>query len=108
MHIEFTPAELSAVRSFLASIVEARIAPDAPRRTEQPVHPSSDQLLTIAEAANYLRLSRSAMYSLLDSGRITSCRLPGSGSRCVRRIPMSAVRQLVEQSTVGPGRGGSE
>jgi excisionase family DNA binding protein len=104
MRIELSPEELSAVRDFLASIVAVR-TPEPPPRREKPVRSSPDQLLTVAEAASYLRLSRSAMYSLMESGKITSCRLPGTGSRCVRRISMSAIRELVKLSTVGPGCG---
>ncbi len=56
-------------------------------------------LATVMEAAKYLNLSRSAVYLLLDTGRIRYCRLPGSGNvRKHRRIPWAEIERFVQDS----------
>lgn len=61
----------------------------------------SDRLLRVAEVMRRLSISRSALYALLNSGRIRSVRMPGSGTRFHRRIPESAVTEFVQRNTIG-------
>lgn len=69
---------------------------------EQNQPAASDfQLLTVVEAAKILRLSRSSVYELMDAGKLRYARLPGTGKRCSRRIPLSVIRKFVEAAMVG-------
>jgi excisionase family DNA binding protein len=61
----------------------------------------ADGLMTVPEAAVFLRLSRSTLYNLMDSGRLPYVRLVGSGSRAARRIPRKAVVALAAAHLVG-------
>ena len=60
----------------------------------------ADGLMTIPEAAIFLRLSRSTLYNLMDSGRLRYVRLVGNG-RAARRIPRKAVIALAAAHLVG-------
>ena len=51
----------------------------------------SGNLLTILEACEATRLSRSTVYQLLDSGRLASVRIPGVRAR---RIPRQAIESF--------------
>lgn len=53
-------------------------------------------LMTVAEAAEFLRVSRSKVYGLMDGGALVYVKL----GRC-RRIPRPAVVELLERSIVG-------
>jgi excisionase family DNA binding protein len=50
---------------------------------------------TVLEVARDLRMSRSAVYNLMDKGELEYVKI----GRC-RRIPARAVRELVERNTV--------
>ena len=52
-----------------------------------------DGLLTVKEAAAFLRLSRSTIYNLMDSGELQSVKLGKS-----RRIPRRCVIELAARS----------
>lgn len=51
----------------------------------------ADGLMTVAEAANFLRISRSKLYSLMDQGQLAFVRLGQNGHRASRRIPRRAL-----------------
>ncbi|WP_084477459.1 helix-turn-helix domain-containing protein [Actinokineospora enzanensis] len=55
----------------------------------------SDELLTVAEACDELRIKKSKLYMYLHSRQLASVKL---GSR--RLIPRSAIRALVEKLTI--------
>ena len=61
----------------------------------------ADGLMTVFEAAAFLRLSRSTLYNLMDSGRLAYVRLVGDGRRAARRIPRNAVIALAAAHLVG-------
>ncbi len=61
----------------------------------------ADGLMTVPEAAAFLRLSRSTLYNLMDSGRLPYVRLVGNGRRAARRIPRKAVVALAAAHLVG-------
>jgi len=50
--------------------------------------------MTISEAASFLRLSRSKLYSLMDQGLLVFVRFGEDGRRAARRIPRRALVQL--------------
>jgi excisionase family DNA binding protein len=50
-------------------------------------------LLTIAEAANFLKVSRSKIYLLLNAGKLESTKIDGC-----RRVPLHAVEILAAKS----------
>ena len=52
---------------------------------------------TVNEAAQYLRMGRSWLYSEMDAGRLAYSRFGRS-----RRIPWAAIKQLARDSVVGP------
>jgi excisionase family DNA binding protein len=55
----------------------------------------ADGLMTVAECAAFLRLGRSTIYNLMDSGSLSYVRLSGrEGRRAARRIPRKAVIAL--------------
>ncbi len=61
----------------------------------------ADGLMTVPEASAFLRLSRSTLYNLMDSGRLAYVRLIGDGRRAARRIPRKAVIALAAAHLVG-------
>lgn len=63
--------------------------------------PPTEGLATVAQAAEFLSLSKSAVYELMDCGRLEHCRFPGTKERCTRRIPWRVLREFVERNTVG-------
>ena len=54
------------------------------------------RLLTPAEAQEYLRLGRSKIYELLQTGELASIKL-GGGKNGARRIPLTALRAFIER-----------
>lgn len=56
----------------------------------------ADGLLTVREAATFLKTSRANLYSLCASGDLPFCKIGRS-----RRIPKRAVIELAERSLVG-------
>ncbi len=62
----------------------------------QPIDSFTDGLLTVAEAAAFLRLSRAKLYSLMDAGRLAYVRF----DRC-RRVPRAAVVAFATAHLVG-------
>lgn len=64
----------------------------------------ADGLCTIPEAAEFLRVSRSAIYSGMDRGDITYTKLPGQRSR---RIPRKALVQFAARGLVGQDERGT-
>jgi excisionase family DNA binding protein len=62
-------------------------------RTPLPQTPETGQLLyTLAEAAEALRISRTKLYELLDSGEIESVHIGRS-----RKIPADALRTFIDR-----------
>lgn len=61
----------------------------------------ADRFCKVAEVAEMLNLSRSAVYEMMDAGKLRYCRLPGSGERCTRRVRLSDVQTMIERSMVG-------
>ena len=62
--------------------------------------PSGRKLLTVGEAASELRVCRTTLYALMDSGQLESVRIPGIRARRIRR---SAIEALIEAGTTGGG-----
>lgn len=60
--------------------------------------PSGRKLLTVGEAASELRVCRTTLYQLMDSGKLQSVRIPGIRARRIRR---SAIEQLIDAGTTG-------
>lgn len=56
----------------------------------------SEGLATLKEAQRFLRVSQSTIYVLMQSGELASTKIGRS-----RRIPWSALRELVARSLVG-------
>jgi excisionase family DNA binding protein len=63
----------------------------APAATPPPID-TAPALATIAEAARYLRLGKSTVYGLVESGELASFKFGRS-----RRIAWADVRQFVER-----------
>jgi len=59
------------------------------------------RLLRVPHVAQQLAMSRSAIYQLMDSGRLAYVKIGRS-----RRIPVEAVDALVRSGTVGTVRNG--
>lgn len=57
----------------------------------------NDGLMNVAEAAAFLRLSRSTVYTLMDSGKLGYVKIGAA-----RRIPKRALVELAAASWVGP------
>ena len=53
-------------------------------------------MMTIREAAKFLRLSRSTLYVLMDEGGLCYVKIGGS-----RRIPLEAVHALAKSNLIG-------
>ncbi len=70
--------------------------------TSEPTHLVADGLMTVQEAAGFLRLSRSTVYTLMDQGELPFVKLGRS-----RRIPRRAVIQLAARALRG-GEGFAE
>lgn len=74
-----TPAELNRVAAVFAG--------------ETPTEPTDRRLLTIAQTANVLGVSRTTIWRLLRDGRLPTVELrPGS-----RRIPSAAVTEFARR-----------
>lgn len=56
----------------------------------------ADGLMTVKEAAAFLRLGRSTLYGLMDTGDLAYCRLGRA-----RRIPRRAVVELAKAGLQG-------
>jgi excisionase family DNA binding protein len=54
----------------------------------------AEGLMTVREAAAFLRVGRSTLYNFMESGRLAYVRLGGEGRRAARRIPRKAVIAL--------------
>ena len=63
------------------------------RRKAEPVRPAGP-LLMIAEAGEYVRLSRTKLYGLMNDGLLAFVKIGKA-----RRIPLSALLELVERNT---------
>ena len=61
----------------------------------------ADGLMTVTEAAGFLSLSRSTLYTLMDSGRLPYVRIVCNGRRAARRIPRKALVALAAAQLVG-------
>jgi len=55
-----------------------------------------DGLMTVGEAADFLRVSRSSVYGLMEQGKLAFAKFGKS-----RRIPKKALLELAEKSLVG-------
>jgi excisionase family DNA binding protein len=55
-----------------------------------------DGLLTVSEAAEFLKLSRSKLYQLMDDGELAYSKIG-----CSRRIPRRAVVELAARNLQG-------
>jgi excisionase family DNA binding protein len=62
--------------------------------------PEAGGLATVKEAAEYLTLSKTAVYELAAAGKLRHCRLPGTGTRANVRIPWEALREFVSRSMI--------
>lgn len=60
----------------------------------------ADGLATAAEAAEFLSLSRSWVYSAMDRGELPYCRF-GTGRCAARRIPWRVLRAFAAGSLTG-------
>jgi excisionase family DNA binding protein len=61
-------------------------------------------LATVAEAAEFLRLSKQGVYGLIYAGKLRHAKMPGTGSRFTHRIPWPVLYEFVESSmTTGAG-----
>ena len=69
---------------------------EASKLTSEPTDVVADGLLTVLEAAEFLRLSRSAIYLLMDRGELAFVKLGRS-----RRIPRRAVVALAARGLRG-------
>lgn len=68
-----------------------------PQRTrDEGLEVVADGLLTVAEAASYLALSRSSVYALMDAGELAFVKLGKS-----RRIPKRSVCDLAARHLRG-------
>lgn len=65
---------------------------------------NDDRLLKVPEACQRLALSRSQIYALMEAGQLPHARLPGTGTRFSRRIPLSAIEAFVARSMIGGSR----
>ncbi len=54
----------------------------------------ADGMMTVVEAADFLRLSRSKLYHFMDQGELAFVRFGEDGRRAARRIPRRAVIEL--------------
>ena len=61
---------------------------------QQPIGYVECRLLTINAAAEYLAVSRGAIYALLDSGVLGSVHIGRA-----RRVPLAELRRFVSEST---------
>jgi excisionase family DNA binding protein len=59
----------------------------------------ADGLVSVAEACEFLGVSRSSLYVLMDKGSLKYCKIGGA-----RRVPRRALVELAERSL----RGGAE
>lgn len=75
-------AEIAALIGRLAELMSSPPAP-APRETRTP---AQRVLLTVEEAAEYLRIGRTRMFALVRTGEIESVRIGR-----LRRVPVTAV-----------------
>ncbi|GAB4154259.1 MAG: hypothetical protein Tsb009_30880 [Planctomycetaceae bacterium] len=66
----------------------------APTKNRKPQ--DAPQLLTVAEAARQLSLSRSTLYNLMDQGQLGYAKFGRA-----RRIPQSEVARLIQASLIG-------
>ncbi len=71
-------------------VTAAAISPDCPER-----------LLRVEQVTKMLSMSRSAVYSLLDSGALRSVRLPGAGARFHRRVRPSDLADFINSGLTG-------
>jgi excisionase family DNA binding protein len=55
----------------------------------RPENEKQARNLTVEEVAEELRISKPTVYQLLKSGQIKHLKIPGTGKRCIRRIPRS-------------------
>jgi excisionase family DNA binding protein len=63
------------------------------KRAEELV---ADGLASVPQAAQFLGISRSKLYELMDQGQLVYCKLGRN-----RRIPWAAIKALAAQSLVG-------
>ncbi len=98
---ETSQAIAEAIEGHLASIsgemdrIRAKVATLAGQPDELPRHEAIPRLLvTVSEAAETLGLSRSTVYSLMDSGQLESRKIGAS-----RRIPVAALEDYVNRRT---------
>jgi excisionase family DNA binding protein len=54
-----------------------------------------DGLMTVPEAADFLRVSRSSIYQMMERGELSYVKLGKS-----RRLPRAALKRLIEESLV--------
>lgn len=62
----------------------------------------ADGLMTVKEAASFLRLGISTIYEQMDAGRLGYCKVGRA-----RRIPKRAVIELAKAAYVGPNMDGA-
>lgn len=68
---------------------------------ETIINLSSDGMATATDVAQFLRLARSTVYELMDRGELAYVKFGRS-----RRIPIKALRQLLDKNSIGGDREG--
>jgi excisionase family DNA binding protein len=68
------------------------------------VNPSDiDDLMTLTEAGELIRVSRSSMYRMVRAGHLEVVKIPGGQTMTTRRM----IAEMLERSTVPPRRDAS-
>jgi hypothetical protein len=66
-----------------------------------PMIDVKERLVRVEEAGEFLSVSRSQVYVLMDLGLLSYCQLPGAGSsRRARRIPFAALQEYKDKALV--------
>ena len=65
---------------------------------------SNDKLLKVRQVMERLALSRSATYGLMQSGVLPNVKLPGTGSRCHRRVRPADLQRFIDTNIIGAER----
>lgn len=89
-------AETPAAIPEVAARVSELIAP----WLEQIASQRGPQLLTVAQAAEQLALSKSAVYQLVYKGELPSIEIPSKGRQAIRRIEQTEVNAFIARYRV--------
>ncbi len=61
----------------------------------------TDRLLTVDQVCELTSLSRSAVYALMDAHKLPHIRIPGTGTKCIRRVAASVLNEFIRSHSVG-------